>query len=330
MLLRVAAFLLIAAVAACAPASARPEAAAPMESSRAEPEAAVGAPLETIRLWPGAPPGEAVATGPEVIGAEGSATGAYSNIALPRMDVYRPARPNGTAVLVLGGGGYFRIQIGSAAAPIARWLQSEGVTAFVLYYRLPGDGWPAVAPMQDAQRALRMIRAGSPRFGIHPARIGVIGSSAGGHLAGMMATRGEHPFYAPIDEIDRSSATPNFAGLLYPVISLRAPIDTTRTRRELGRQADAVSAYSVETLVTASTPPVFLAHTADDPIADPRHSQWMFDAMRAANRPAELHIFERGGHSWGMGEPGSLVSAWPGLFKRWAQRHGFFSQPDQR
>lgn len=318
MLLRISALVLFAAAAACTPASSRPE-----------PAAALQRPQETIRLWPGAPPGEAVETGPEVIGSEGSATGAYSRISVPRMDVYRPDRPNRTAVLVLGGGGYFRIQVGSAAAPIARWLQSEGTTAFVLYYRLPGDGWPAVAPMQDAQRALRTIRAQAAGYGIDPAKIGVIGSSAGGHLAGMMATRGDHSFYGPVDAIDRIRATPDFAGLLYPVISLRSPIDTTRTRRELGSQADAVAAYSVETLVTAATPPVFLAHTADDPIADVRHSQWMFDAMRRANRPVEMHIFERGGHSWGMGEPGSAVSAWPRLFRQWARSHGFMSRPER-
>ncbi len=310
-----ATLLLALALAACA-ATPRPQAAP--------------APVETVRLWPGAPPGPAVAAGPERIGNEGSASGAYSGITEPRMDVYRPARPNGTAVLVLGGGGYFRIQIGSAAAPIARWLQSEGVTAFVLYYRLPGDGWPAVAPMQDAQRALRTIRAQAADFGIDPAKIGVIGSSAGGHLAGMMATRGEHSFYDPVDAVDRFRATPDFAGLLYPVISLHAPIDTTRTRRELGSQADAVAAYSVETLVTGATPPVFLAHTADDPIADVRHSQWMFDAMRRANRPVEMHIFERGGHSWGMGEPGSAVAAWPRLFAHWARAHGFMSRQEPR
>lgn len=282
---------------------------------------------ETIRLWPGAPPGPAGRGGEEVIGAEGSAEGAYSNVTLPRMEVYRPARPNGTAVLVVGGGGYFRIQIGSAARPIARWLQSEGVTAFVLFYRLPGDGWPVDAPFQDGQRAMRLIRADAQRFGIDPDRIGVIGSSAGAHLAGMLATRGDQGFYAPADTADQLSGRPNFAGLLYPVISMRPPIDTTRTRKELGRASDAVERFSLERLVDANTPPIFLAHSADDPIADPRHSQWMFEAMRAASRPAELHIFSSGGHSWGMGAPGSAPAAWPQLFAHWAREHGYMRRP---
>ena len=282
-------------------------------------------PVEEIRLWPGAPPGEGGASGPERIGAEGSATGAYWNVSVPRMEVYRPARPNGTAILVLGGGGYYRIQIGSAARPIARWLQSEGVTAFVLFYRLPADGWSPEAPFQDGQRAMRIIRTRAAAYGLDPAKLGVIGSSAGGHLAGMLATQGEARYYDPLDATDQAPATPIFAGLIYPVVSLRPPIDTTRTRRELARAPDAVARLSVEQHVTPTTPPIFLAHAADDPIADPRHSLWLFEAMRAAGRPAELHIFSSGGHSWGMGPPGSQVAAWPELFARWARSRGFMN-----
>lgn len=278
---------------------------------------------EIIRLWPGAPPGPGGPRGPEVIGREGSAAGAYSNVTEPRMEVYRPARPNGTAVLVIGGGGYFRIQIGSAARPIAQWLQSEGVTAFVLFYRLPADGWPVEGPFQDGQRAMRLIRSQASRLGLAADRVGVIGSSAGGHLAGMLATRGDAPFYRHVDAADRLPARPNFAGLLYPVISMRPPIDTTRTRKELGHAADAVERFSLERLVDAATPPLFLAHSADDPIADPRHSLWMFEAMRAAARPAELHVFASGGHSWGMGAPRTPPAAWPDLFLRWARAQGF-------
>jgi acetyl esterase/lipase len=314
-----AAGLLWAALAVCLSGCAG--VAPPPQAARAAPAAR---PSETIRLWPGAPPAAgAPEAGPERIGNEGAATGAYSNVQLPRMDVYRPARPNGTAVLVIGGGGYFRIQIGSAAAPIARWLQGEGVTAFVLYYRLPGDGWLPIVPFQDAQRAMRLIRGQAERFSIDPARIGVIGSSAGGHLGGMLATRGTVDFYPPADALDRVPATPNFAGLLYPVISMRPPIDTTRSRRELGAQPDFLEAYSVESHVGPPTPPIFLAHSADDPIADVRHSLWMFEAMRSAGRPAELHVFTTGGHSWGLGAPGSPVSAWQRLFLRWLEQQGF-------
>lgn len=278
---------------------------------------------EIVRLWPGEPPGNGRPQGPERVGSDGAAEGAVSNVTLARMEIYRPARPNGTAVLVLGGGGYFRIQIDSAARPIARWLQSRGVTAMVLFYRLPGDGWNADAPFQDGQRAMRLIRANAVRLGVDPRKIGVIGSSAGGHLAGILATRGEHDFYPRVDAADAQPATPDFAVLLYPVVSMRPSLDTTRTARHLSGLPDFATDYSVEEHVTAATPPIFLAHAADDPIANVGHSLAMFAAMRAAGRPVELHIFQRGGHSWGIGRPGSEVAAWPALFAEWAGANGF-------
>jgi acetyl esterase/lipase len=282
---------------------------------------------EIVRLWPGDPPGHGRPEGPERIGSDGAAEGAVSNVSLARMEIYRPARPNGTAVLVLGGGGYFRIQIDSAARPIARWLQAQGVTAFVLFYRLPGDGWNADAPFQDGQRAIRLIRAEAARLGVDPRKLGVLGSSAGGHLAGILATRGDHDFYPRTDAADAQSATPDFAALLYPVVSMRPPLDTTRTARHLSGLPDFAADYSVEEQVSASTPPIFLAHAADDPIANVGHSLAMFTAMRSAGRPVELHIFQRGGHSWGMGRPGSEVAAWPALFTAWARANGFMPSP---
>jgi acetyl esterase/lipase len=277
---------------------------------------------EIVRLWPGEPPGHGRPEGPERIGSEGAAEGAVSNVTFARMEIFRPAHPNGSVVLVIGGGGYFRIQIDSAARPIARWLQSRGVTAIVLFYRLPGDGWNQDAPFQDGQRAMRMIRANAERLGVDPRRVGVIGSSAGGHLAGILATRGDHDFYPRIDAVDDRSATPDFAALLYPVVSMRPPLATTRTARHLSGLPNFAADYSVEEHVSASTPPLFLAHAADDPIANVGHSLAMFSAMRAAGRPVELHIFQRGGHSWGMGRPGSEVAAWPALFIEWARTIG--------
>ena len=278
---------------------------------------------EIVRLWPGDPPGRGRPQGPERVGSEGAGEGAVSNVTEPRMEIYRPQRPNGTAVLVLGGGGYFRIQIASAARPVARWLQSQGVTAFVLYYRLPGDGWNADAPFQDGQRAMRLIRAGAPGWRVDPERIGVLGSSAGGHLAGILATRGAHDFYPAVDAADRLSAVPNFAALIYPVVSLRPPLDTTRTARHLRPLPDAAAQFSVEEHVGAATPPFFLAHAADDPIANVGHSLALDAAMRRAGRPSELHIFATGGHSWGMGAPGSQDSAWPQLMAAWMRAHGW-------
>lgn len=282
--------------------------------------------VQTLTLWPeGHLP--TVVRGPEQVGNEGSALGAITRVSEPRLEIHRPAQPNGTAVLILGGGGFFRIQVGTAARPMAQWLASIGVTSAVLYYRLPADGWPASAPFADGQRAMRLLRANAAELGIDPAKIGVIGSSAGANLGGILATRFDHDFYPALDAVDRTPSRPDFLGLIYPVVTLRPPYDTTRTRRELGTQSDAVEAYSVESHVRADMPPVFLAHAADDQIADVGHSLLMFQAAHAAGVKAELHVFDTGGHSWGLGRPGTQVAQWPRLFATWARSHGFMGVP---
>lgn len=286
---------------------------------------------EIVRLWPGSPPGSGRPEGPEKVGRSGSAIGAVSNVTEPRLEIYRPAKPNGAAALVIGGGGYFRIQIGTAARPTAAALVARGVTVAVLYYRLPGDGWNADAPFQDGQRAMRVLRANAKRLGIASDRIGVIGFSAGGHLAGMLATRdGGADFYPKRDATDALSGRPDYVALIYPVVSMQAPIDTTRTKRELSVLPGYRDRYSVERLVSAATPPMFLAHAADDPIADVRHSLWLFDALRKAKRPVELHVFATGGHSWGIGRPGSEVAQWPEMLARWGRTNGWLGASPPR
>lgn len=287
-------------------------------------------PATEIKLWPGSPPGGGGTRGPEHVGREGAGLGSVSNISVPRMEIYRPAHPNGTAVLIMGGGGYFRIQIAKEANPAARWLLALGATPVVLYYRLPDDGWSASAPFQDAQRAMRILRARAAEFGIDPDQIGVMGLSAGGHLAAITETRFADQFYQPIDAIDRQSSRPDFAALVYPVITMKAPFGTSRSKREVvGDTTDPArtSAYSPEDHVTARTPPTFLVCAADDPIVAPDHSLIMFGALRTAKVPAELHVFERGGHGFGLGSPGTLVSAWPRLFTAWAKSHGMLGAP---
>jgi acetyl esterase/lipase len=275
---------------------------------------------EEIPLWPGKPPGQGGPTGPEKLGTEGAGFGALSNISTPRMRVYRPAIPNGAAVLVCGGGGYFRIQLWKESTPIARWLQQRGFTVFELIYRLPNDGWEATAPFMDAQRAMRIIRTKASEFSIDPKQIGVMGFSAGGHLAGFTALQPQRQLYEGADRYEKASARPDFSVLLFPVVSLRKPYDTTRTRREIvGNTADveAETAWSLDTYASADAPPTIIFASADDKITPPGHGILLFEKLNASGASAELHLFRDGGHGWGLGNRDQILSQWPEMFRKW-------------
>lgn len=277
---------------------------------------------EEILLWSGSMPGNGKIEGPEKIGGEGAGYGAVSNVSLPRMRVYRPEKPNGVAVLVAGGGGYFRIQLWKESTPAAEWMQRQGLTVFELIYRLPNDGWDASAPFMDAQRAMKIIRTRAAEFGVKPDRIGIMGFSAGGHLAGFTAYQPARALYAGDDRYEQVSARPDFAVLLFPVVTLRAPYDTTRTRREIvgdKPSAKAEAEWSLDTHVSKDAPPTIIFAAADDPTTPPGHGILMFEKLAAAGASAELHLFRDGGHGWGLGTPDQVISQWPDLFERWAQ-----------
>lgn len=273
-----------------------------------------------IPLWPGKPPGSGRVTGPEKLGETGAGLGALSNISTPRMRVYRPAKANGAAVLVCGGGGYFRIQLRKESTPIARWLQQRGFTVFELIYRLPNEGWDASAPFMDAQRAMKIVRTRAAEFGIDPQQIGIMGFSAGGHLAGFTALQPQRDLYAGSDIYAKASARPDFSVLLFPVVSLRRPYDTTRTRREIVGEtpsAEAENAWSLDTYASAGAPPTIIFASADDKTAPPGHGIMLFEKLNAAGASAELHLFRDGGHGWGLGRPEQVLSQWPEMFVKW-------------
>ncbi len=282
--------------------------------------------LEEIPLWPGSPPGQGGVTGPERIGGEGSGYGAVSNISTPRMRVYRPNIGNGKAVIVCGGGGYFRIQLWKESTPISLWLQLRGYTVFELIFRLPNDGWDSSVPFMDAQRAMKIVRSRAEEFAIRPDRIGIMGFSAGGHLAGYTAYRPDHALYEGADQYEAASARPDFAALLFPVVSMRAPFDTTRTRREIiGRDPSraAEDAWSLDTHASADSPPTIIFSAADDTITPPGHGIGLFSALKQQGAAAELHIFEEGGHGWGLGSQDEILSQWPEIFEAWMTRRSF-------
>jgi acetyl esterase/lipase len=301
--------------------------------------ALAAAPDETIPLWPGVPPGGEHAHPVPFVEDRGSAPDIHDRrirgIVNPTLTVVRPAVPDGSALLIIPGGGYSYVVFDFEGMAPARFFAERGVTAFVLTYRLPYEGWsngPDV-PLQDAQRAMRLIRARGPRdFGIEPARSGVMGFSAGGHVAASLATRFAAKTYAAVDDADALDARPSFAALLYPVITMLPPFAHEASRvKLLGKATHALrAAYSVERAVTPNTPPTFLCAAADDPDVAPDNALMMFAHLQAAKVPSELHMFEKGGHGFGLGATGSEAAQWPELFLAWGAARGTFRSAASR
>ena len=285
-------------------------------------------PMAVIDVWPGGrPPGaENVAAWAAGSPPRPELRGDIKGYARPVLAVWRPETPDGTSLLVLPGGGYHYVSWDNEGSSVARVLLPGGPTVFVLAYRLPADrlGWPseADAPLQDAQRAMRLVRADAQAHGRDPRATGVLGFSAGGHLAGRLATESAHASYAPIDTVDRHSTRPQYAGLLYPVVTLQAPYAHTGSRRALiGEDMSRAAALSVQTHVRANTPPTFVAQCLDDDIVDPDNSLILDAALRRASTPTELHLFQEGGHGFGVSLPPELpAQLWPDLFTRWRRR----------
>ncbi|MDG5489758.1 alpha/beta hydrolase [Sphingomonas sp. BGYR3] len=303
-------------------------AALPLPSRAAVPSGGVAA---RFPIWNGpAPGGEGLAVKDEFVmrSANGGPDDiAWPHVATPMLNVLPAAKPNGAAVLMIAGGGYARVALGRQGSSISRMFNERGVTAFELLYRLPHDGWAAGpdAPLQDAQRAMRLIRAGAATWGIDPDRIAAIGFSAGGHLAARLASRFALETYRPMDATDRLSARPRVAGLFFPVITMAGDVAHAPSRRELiGRTPDAatIERYSAERDLPADMPPTFVAHAADDPVVKAANSLTMFGALQAAKIPSELMIFETGGHNLPLIEDGR-PHPWPDLFDRFAKRHGW-------
>lgn len=276
----------------------------------------VRAPDAVLPLWPGMPPGGG---GPEGAIAR-SPHDARHNIARPTLTLFRPDRPSDTLVLIAAGGGYRRIEDGNEALPAARWLADQGIAAAVLDYRLPGEGWNAAgaAPLQDARRAMRLIRTGIA--GPPPARLGLLGFSAGAHLMALTAGNAPMGDYPPGDGADDTPGGADFAAFLYPVLSLSPDLAPSSVRRVLiGRHPSSEDAarWSAETYVTPAFPPTFLVQAQDDPVSDPRQAPLMAQACRSAGVPVELHRLVAGGHGFGMGRPGMASADWPRWYADW-------------
>jgi acetyl esterase/lipase len=289
-------------------------------------------PIETIELWPAGPPGMPAKPPVEEI-VERSRDALMHNrtitgIVRPRLTVFRPERANGSALLVIPGGGYRLIAFDHEGYAVARRLAAAGWTVFVLLYRLPGDGWaagPDVA-LSDAQRAMRLIRSRAAQYGIRPERVGALGFSAGGHLCGDLATRFAVATYTPVDAVDRLDARPAIAAPIYAVQSMALPLAHGGSRALLiGKDASPAleRAHSTARNVTAQTPPCFLAHAEDDNVVDVGNTLEFRAALKAAKVPVETHLFAEGGHGFSLTLPETKpASRWLDLFMVWAGTRG--------
>jgi acetyl esterase/lipase len=280
----------------------------------------IAAPLSaepvTFNLWPGKPPGETKELPPEADQTKaednliaGRRIIKLGNVSTPQLIVYRPPKEqaNGAAIIIAPGGGFHILAYDLEGTEVAEWLNSIGVTAIVLKYRVPfrDPERPWLAALQDAQRAISLVRSRSAEWGIDAKRIGILGFSAGGHAAGMAALLPERQ-YAAVDNADKPPSRPDFAVLIYPGGFLDK--ESNKLRDDLR--------------VTKDAPPMFLAHAHNDEVSS-LNSALLYVALKKAGVSAELHIYAKGGHGYGLRQTNLPVTTWPARLEAWLNTEGW-------
>lgn len=279
------------------------------------------------KLWPATPPGSAGV----VLEEKSKDSSKDSNdpqrtlegIAQPTIRAFIPKKPNGSAVIITVGGGYTSLVIDKEGTDIAKWLNTLGVTAFVLKNRLPGEGHAdgKNVPLQDAQRALRLIRSNAAEWGINPNKIGAVGLSSGGHLASTLGTNYTKKVYDAVDATDLISARPDFLILAYGPHSSNARKYLINPDQKVVAPAEKQALYDeypTDQQITKETAIAFIVATNDDDRVDPRNSTRFYDALKAAGVPAELHIFQEGKHGFAIrNATGYPVAIWTILAENW-------------
>lgn len=279
-----------------------------------------------IPIWPEGVPGSIPNGGPERI-LDG---GRIENVHNPTLTVY-PAPENtrtGAAVVVCPGGGYVRLAFEHEGRAVAEWLNSIGVSAFILKYRLKEYGHPA--PLRDVLRSVRLLRDGASKWRIDPQRIGVIGFSAGGHLAATAGTSFDAPEGRTGAPLDTISGRPDFIIAVYPVITFRPPYAHESSKTSLlgpNPSTESIDHLSADLQVTANSSPAFLVHGGEDKSVPPENSVLFFLALRKAGVPAEMHIYQNGGHGFGLATDQPLVSDWPRRAADWMAARGLLKVP---
>lgn len=268
----------------------------------------------TLLLWPNGAPG--------ALGSE--------DVDKPTLTVHLPAVSNATktGVIVAPGGGYQHLAIVKEGEDVARWLNARGVAAFVLTYRL-GPRYHHPVELQDAQRAIRMVRANAAQYGIEPDHLGMWGFSAGGHLTATAGTKFDSGNSSAADPIERQGSRPDFLILAYPVITLEAPFAHIGSRKYLlGDTPDPalVASLSADTQVTPETPPTFLFATTDDATVPVMNSVLFYSALIKVGVPAEMHLFQHGAHGAGLAEANPQLREWPHLVAKWMREGGYMGQ----
>ena len=276
-----------------------------------------------IPLYPGAIPNSKNTGGIEKI--EVSDITLISNVQIPDIAVYLPSKrfATGQAVVICPGGGYWVLAYDLEGTDIARYLNSIGVAAIVLKYRLPTYGnciEPHKAPLMDAQRAMRLVRHNASKWNINPSKIGIMGFSAGGHLASTLGTHFDYGNKSATDSVEKASCRPDFMILMYPVISFTDTSMHLGSREALlGKDPDPtlLKYYSNELQVKDDTPPTFFVHADNDNGVPVENSLLMYKALRVRHIPAELHILSEGEHGFGLGGNNEHIASWKNNLKLW-------------
>jgi acetyl esterase/lipase len=278
---------------------------------------------QKIQIWPHGVPGEIKNDQyKESNNNPNNSIGCISKITNPEISVYLPSKEKatGTAVLICPGGGYGVVCMEHEGVAVAKWFNEIGIAAIVLKYRLPSDlimKDKTVGPLQDAQEAMRIIRKNAEKWGINKDKIGVLGFSAGGHLASTLSTHYNDKIY----EAGNISARPDFSILIYPVITFDESFGHMGSRKNLIGESpseEKIKFYSNELQVNKETPQAFLVHSADDMTVPVKNSLRYFEELRKNGVSAEMHVYEKGGHGYGLGrDPKSSESSWTKACEAW-------------